>query len=217
MPSFTFAIPDIHGHNAILRKALNEIENRHSGGTIVFLGDYIDRGPNSKGVLDTLISGPISPDWSWITLAGNHERMPIYGMRSKKEAINWMLCGGYETLESYGEGNSKIPSHHLHFLKSLPEVYQDEHRIYVHAGFDHSTSTSEQSEETLLWSTYPDEFDEPFNARHIVHGHLQYNEPLLLTNRTCLDTGAFKSDILHIGVFEDATAGGPINIMEIHA
>ncbi len=229
--SLTYVIADMHGRYDLFVKALQFIEEDSPiGGTLIILGDFIDRGPQSRQIIETLIKGPSSDRWQWIVIQGNHEDIMIQAIVDFRKLDWWIKNGGGETLISYGyqEGDLllpfKIPEEHIWWLASLPLYHQDEHRIYVHAGVPPRKSVEKTSKYILQWMFYSQyetsgnikKFaDKPhLSGKHIVHGHHQSDKhPLLLPHRTNLDAGAFYTNRLAIGVFEDKP-GGPVKIIE---
>lgn len=191
-------------------KAIAAIEADAPTGTIVFLGDYIDRGPDSRGVIDRLIEGP-SAEWRWICLKGNHEAMMI-GAHAGDSSELWLANGGEETLASYG---GKIPQTHVTWCTALPLIYRDDHRVFIHAAIDPSLPLIEeaQSESVLLWKRYQLDEDEHADL-HVVHGHTPIESgPVIYSGRTNLDIGAVFNGRLAIGIFDDTIPGGPIRIL----
>jgi serine/threonine protein phosphatase 1 len=220
MTSTTYAIADLHGRDDLLEIALIEIAAR-GGGTVVFLGDYIDRGPGSRAVIERLIAGP--PEGQrWYTLMGNHEAFLLHAMEDAEGRAQWLDVGGREALISYGwsgQGEAemhRIPVAHRRWMRQLPQYHCDRHRIYVHAGVDPTLSLEAQTEQRLLWQIHTPETDLPYGDRHVVHGHEHRPDgPILKRNRTNLDTHAWHTGRLAVGVFEDAAAGGPTDLIEI--
>lgn len=223
--SRTYAIADIHGRLDLLKKAIARIETSPSGGTVVFLGDYIDRGPNSYGVIKRLMAGPGEPGWKWVNLAGNHEEWMIDSYNGGSSLADWLHCGGTRTLISYGHPAGRgikanpreyVLRHHIDWLRGLPFFYEDQHRVYVHAGLDESLPLTEQKQDTMQWMLYPAMADGGYRGKHVVHGHHQFPDgPLLLEGRTDLDTMAWYTGRLVVGVFDDDKPGGPVEIWEI--
>lgn len=210
--SETYAIADLHGRFDLLVKALSAIESHESQGTIVFLGDYIDRGPNSRQVLERLIAGPPA-GWRWVCLKGNHEEMMVDAIR-KGEPAGWLVNGGYETIQSYG-GNP--PEDHIRWCDELPMIHLDDHRAYVHAGVDPHLplNSRDQGSLNLLWRRYRDD-EEVCCERHIIHGHTPNSAgPVRLAGRTNLDTGAVFYGRLVVGVFANDVPGGPVELIAI--
>lgn len=223
--SKTYAIADLHGRYDLLLAAIERIElGNHSGGTIVFTGDYVDRGPQSRQIIERLIAGPSDPSrWKWICLQGNHEEIML-AVRADPELVGswWLPNGGGATLMSYGQKVGEladvgvIPQEHIDWLKSLPLIHVDEHRIFVHAGVDETIPLDKQSAQTMQWMIYPDGYAFGHGNRHVVHGHHQVEDgPLLFSGRTDLDTFAWFTGRLVIGVFDDEKAGGPMATIEI--
>lgn len=212
--TFTFVIPDLHGRIDLLDAAVAEIANM-APGRLLFLGDYVDRGPESRAVVERLMSEP-----SWLCLKGNHEAMMVNAIRGGRAPDHWLRNGGASTLLSYGHAEhgridlSIVPPAHIEWMSTLPVMHHDRHRIYVHAGIDEGVPIDKQQERTLLWKRYGDElaaFD-----RHVVHGHdAQLDGPILLPARTNLDGSAWQTGILHVGVFSDSEPGGPAEIITV--
>jgi len=99
--SKTYVIADIHGRYDLLSLALERIEANQSGGTVVFTGDYVDRGPASKQVMRRLMSGPFGDHWTWVCLKGNHEDMMVAACRGIADIGWWIGNGGSQTLQSF--------------------------------------------------------------------------------------------------------------------
>ena len=214
--SLTFAIPDLHGRLDLLEAALTAIEASAEMGTVVFLGDYVDRGPDSAQVLARLIAGP-PPNWRWICLKGNHEVMMSLALRNPDRLDWWIDNGGNTTILSYRDDRTMIVGH-LAWIDALPAIQVDAHRVYVHAGVDRAIPLAAQAEKVLLWKRYPLDVDEGHGDRHLVHGHdPNIDGPLRLDRRTDLDTWAWRTGRLVVGVFDDSRAGGPIDLLEVRA
>jgi serine/threonine protein phosphatase 1 len=223
-----YAIGDIHGRFDLMERAIAAIRahDRRGARRLVFLGDYVDRGPRSREVVERLIGLPEEEDAT--VLKGNHEDMMARALAPRNEAWlrRWLANGGGETLASYGVKETDDPFHevpeaHLAWMRGLPLTMSDGHRIYVHAGLAPRIPLADQSAEACLW------IREAFlRARaaelpaHVVHGHTPYwrekpepSLPELLPHRTNLDTGAFATGILSIGVFDPAAPGGPVEVL----
>lgn len=214
MRNYTFAIGDVHGCLLQLDKMLLAIEAYAPSGTVVFLGDYVDRGPDSKGVIDRLMAGP-KEGWGWTTLCGNHEEMLTLAYQGRCSFEWWRGNGGRETEISYG--GSVSPEHRM-WLEDLPMIYCDDHRIFVHAGFDEDKLESEQSADDLLWKRVPPDYSGQYHGKHLVHGHTpSRNNPETIGNRTNVDSGCVFRGKLSCAVFDDNKAGGPIDFIEVTA
>jgi serine/threonine protein phosphatase 1 len=215
--SLTYVIPDIHGRDDLLREALTGITARSGGeaGVIITIGDYVDKGPESKQVIDRLLSG-VAEGWSFVALKGNHDAMMVQALRDPAKMAVWMEKGGDAALASYGGDPAAVPQTHVAWLDRLRLVHVDAHRIYVHAGVDPGIPLDRQSETTLLWKRYPKGFPEGFGNFHVVHGHDNYPDgPLLYEGRTNLDTLAWRTGRLTVGVFDDARPGGPVDFIVV--
>jgi serine/threonine protein phosphatase 1 len=207
----TFVVPDLHGRYDLLFAALGKIRMSAEFGKVVFLGDYVDRGPASKAIIDRLIQGP--PDgWTWVFLKGNHEDMLLQCHDDTGSDFHWWANnGGTTTLDSYG---GKIDPDHLEWFAALPTYHADAHRVYVHAGLGENYDLADQPEAMTQWYRYPKGADVGYRGKHVVHGHTPQG-PELFPNRTNLDAGAWKHGTLCVGVFDDDTPGGPIHIMRV--
>jgi serine/threonine protein phosphatase 1 len=215
--SETFVIPDIHGRFDLLRDGFAAIAARSkgAGGTIVTIGDYVDKGPESKGVIDRLLAGA-GEGFELVTLKGNHDAMMVRALRDPSRMADWLAKGGDAALASYGSEPANVPQSHVDWLDRLRLFYLDAHRLYVHAGVDPELPLDRQSVETLLWKRYPKGFPAGFGNLHVVHGHDNHPDgPLLYAGRTNLDTLAWRTGRLTIGVFDDDKAGGPIDFIVI--
>lgn len=223
----TYVIADIHGRFDLLFAAMEKLAPLEPG-TIIMLGDYIDRGPMSRQVLELLVSGVIphpdvAPKWRRFFLKGNHEDIMWQTCRKLPSADWWLSNGGGETLRSYSNDlgrhrfdlNVVSPSH-LDWIEKLPTMIVDKHRIYVHGGVNADRSLNQQDEDDLLWKRHVPGDDDGHGRYHVVHGHTPFVEgPIGKVNRTNLDTMAYWTGRLVIGVFDDDIPGGPIKLIEV--
>jgi serine/threonine protein phosphatase 1 len=213
--TLTYVIPDIHGRYDLLNEGLAEITARGDAGVIVTIGDYVDKGPQSKQVVDRLLSD-VAEGWRLVALKGNHDAMMVEALRDPSRMAAWIAKGGDAALASYGGDPAAVPPIHIAWLDRLPLMHVDAHRIYVHAGVDPEFALDQQSEVTLLWKRYPKGFPGGFGDRHVVHGHDNFPEgPLLYEGRSNLDTLAWRTGRLTIGVFEDDRPGGPVDFIVV--
>jgi serine/threonine protein phosphatase 1 len=215
--SLTYVIPDIHGRDDLLGRALTEIAVRSGGeaGIIVTIGDYVDKGPDSRQVIDRLLSG-VAEGWRLITLKGNHDVMMEQALRDPARMASWMEKGGDAALASYGGDVDAVPQAHIAWLDRLQLMHVDAHRVYVHAGVDPEVPLDRQEEVTLLWKRYPKGYPSGFGELHVVHGHDNDPDgPLLYEGRTNLDTAAWRTGRLTVGVFDGDKAGGPVDFIVI--
>ena len=187
-----FAIGDIHGHfdklMALMRYCREFAEarsDRHA--EFILLGDYVDRGPASRQVLEFLDSKP----GNLRCICGNHEDFMVGALDGGNALANWLSNGGGETLASYREQFIRqIPASHLNLIASLPVYIDDGIRLFVHAGIDPGNPAARERR-TLLWTrTHPPETQ--LLDRFLVHGHtpVPTAKPELKRNRLNLDTGA---------------------------
>jgi serine/threonine protein phosphatase 1 len=221
--SLTFAIPDIHGRLDLLLSAMVRIIERSAGerSTIITLGDYVDRGPSSRQVIEYLM-GWKSNKLRLVSLKGNHEAMMWETCNNLAEIDWWMKNGGDQTLVSYGQPSQQglntrvVPAGHLQWIANLPLMHADKHRVFVHAAVDPTVPLDRQSEQTLLWKRYPEGFKLGHSHRHVVHGHhSNLQAPIVTKGRTNLDGLAWKTGRLVIGVFDDDRSGGASEFLEI--
>lgn len=230
----TYVVADLHGRYDLLQKALAEIEkDSPSGGRFICLGDFVDRGPQSREIIERFMAGP-PQNWEWIILQGNHEQLMIGGVQFPHGALGhwWHNNGAYGTLKSYGypevELEHCVPEEHVRWLSQLPVYYEDELRIYVHAGVPMDKDLEETKQQTLQWMMYRDGSSNWSDAeyhddgthksgKHVVHGHVQAeHHPDLRVGRTNLDAWAYHTGRLAIGVF-DEVAAAPKEILWVQA
>jgi calcineurin-like phosphoesterase family protein len=215
--SLTYVIPDIHGRSDLLCDGLATIAAhcRDDSAIIVTIGDYVDKGPESKAVIDRLISG-VDGRFGLIPLKGNHDALMIEGLRDSAKMAAWIAKGGDAALASYGGDPAAVPRAHIEWLERLRLMHVDQHRLYVHAGVDPDIPLDRQDEQTLLWKRYPKRFPAGYGKFHVVHGHDNCPDgPLLYEGRTNLDTAAWRTGRLTIGIFNDQTPGGPVDLIVI--
>jgi serine/threonine protein phosphatase 1 len=215
--SKTYVIPDIHGRHDLLSGGLAEItaRSRGNGGVIITIGDYVDKGPQSKQVVDLLRSG-VGEDFRLVALKGNHDALMIDALRDSLKMPTWLAKGGDSALASYGGDAADVPQSHIDWLDRLKLMHLDAHRLYVHAGVDPDLPLDRQDEHTLLWKRYAKGFPLGFGKYHVVHGHDNCpGGPLLYEGRTNLDTLAWRTGQLTIGVFDDDRPGGPVDLIVI--
>lgn len=221
-----YAIGDIHGQIHMLDDALRRIEA--DGGPeaqIVFLGDYVDRGPDSKTVLERLRAG-VAQGRNWTPLKGNHDRMFQWFLEEQprpdphlKITHSWLhpALGGVETLASYGvsvddserladvhaRAIAAVPDEHRSFLNGLRTSYQVGRFLFVHAGIRPEVVLEDQVENDLLWIREPFLSYDRAHPWLVVHGHTALKAPQDYGNRLNLDSGAGYGRPLSIAVLEE--------------
>lgn len=216
-----YVIGDIHGRLDLLDQVIDaihrDVEEHGPIALTVTLGDYIDRGPASRGVLDRLIGNPFPTPF--VALKGNHEALLEAFLANPAVGKQWRSLGGAETLYSYGvpggtlmagkdcaeaadQLRAALPAEHLSFLQSLKTSLSHGQYFLCHAGVRSGVPLESQQEEDLL--SIRDEFlnSKMDFGKIIVHGHTPHPEPEVLPNRINIDTGAFATGRLTCAVLE---------------
>jgi len=190
-----FAIGDIHGCSRAL-EALVDYAAPGSADVIVTLGDYIDRGPNSRAVLDFIID--LGEQSTLVAIRGNHEIMMLDAREQKSWLRPWLQYGGEETLRSYSPARDivgsfdDIPAEHIEFLENkLVSYYECDSHFFVHANADADVSLDEQSVATLYWRKYQDPAPH-CSGKIMVCGHSAQRSGVPESNghSICIDTWA---------------------------
>jgi serine/threonine protein phosphatase 1 len=222
-----YAVGDIHGCLEPLRQ-LHCLIREHAAdqpvphNVIVYLGDYIDRGQDSRGVIDLLREEPL-PGFERVYLKGNHEESLLQFLRDAQIGPQWFTYGGEATLYSYGvrpprqftdsaalkraqsEFAQKLPPEHLDFFNRLTLMHVEDDYLFVHAGVRPGVPLGRQDSKDLLWIR--DDFllsDEDF-GKIVVHGHSITEVPTTRHNRIGIDTGAFAGGRLTCLVLDGTT------------
>jgi serine/threonine protein phosphatase 1 len=190
MSSRLIAIGDIHGCDTALRSLLEAIQPTE-GDTLVALGDYVDRGPNSKGVIDQLIQ--LRSRCNLVALQGNHEEMMLDVIKEKKPHFRWLQYGGVETLDSYGFVGDLdiIPPEHHEFFDSMVNFYETDEFIFTHANYNATQCLEEMDVHTLRWLKLSDVTPPPHQSgkRAVVgHTHDRGGEIFDMGYVLCIDT-----------------------------
>ena len=216
--ALVYAIGDVHGRLDLMTKMLEAIRadahasNYFARPHVIFLGDYIDRGPESRGVIQHLVELWASGEFQLECLFGNHEERMLDFLGDERYGPAWMRCGGEAALLSYGvrppplaEAEAKawtrtrdelddvLPPSHLRFLFSLRDMAQIGDYAFVHAGVRPGVPLDDQDPKEMRWIRRPFlDHEEPFE-KVIVHGHTPVEKPKIGGNRINVDTGAFLS------------------------
>lgn len=227
-----FAIGDIHGRADLLEKLLSQLEaqgpaDTRDGGApvVVFLGDYVDRGPDSRGVIDMILSGR-PHGYERRFLRGNHEQAMVAFAAAPLENRAWLLQGGAETLTSYGvlppsplqatevdwlkaaaDLNLALPDEHRAFLDGLERYVELGDYAFVHAGIDAARSLAEQTDDDLYWSRQRFLNSKRRFSHRVVHGHTPAAAPYADARRVGVDTGAYASGTLTAARLEGEHVG----------
>jgi len=183
------AVGDIHGQREKLARLMEKVKPTPED-ELVFLGDYIDRGPDAKGVIEYLIAlQKRLPRAHFIR--GNHEQMLLDYLEEGDELGFYLYNGGGATLSSYErDGRPDIPLHHLEFLRNLPFYHQTDEFIFVHAGLRPPLPLEEQDPQDLLWIRQEFLRSSYSWGKTVVFGHTPVSEPSFAPERIALDTGA---------------------------
>jgi serine/threonine protein phosphatase 1 len=185
----TIAIGDIHGCSDALASVLRSVDPQIDD-TIITLGDYVDRGIDSKGVIDMLIR--LVGDCRLVPILGNHDEMMLRANDSKPAFEEWLEFGGITTLDSYEATGlmSHIPDSHFRFLRSCRSWFETDRHFFVHANYDPNLPLDQQDERTLRWLSLRDFVPGPhLSGKVAVVGHTPQPEILNLGHLICLDTG----------------------------
>ncbi|MBW1990690.1 MAG: serine/threonine protein phosphatase [Deltaproteobacteria bacterium] len=197
-----YAIGDIHGCLDQLKRLLKQVNPDLHRHRLVFIGDYIDRGPDSKGVVDYIINlRKQFPPENIICLKGNHEAMFLDFLNGVQPEL-FLFNGGGSTLRQYwGEDWERhqpwrLPPEHEEFYANLKLYYVTDNYIFVHGGLKPGVPLEEQREEDLLWIR--GEFIASFEdfGRRVVFGHTPLRYPLVMPNKIGIDTGCVYGNFL---------------------
>jgi len=220
-----YAVGDVHGRLDLLEQLLEMIEadavKRPERKTyIVFLGDFIDRGPASAGVVEKLRT--YSPSFAKpIFIAGNHEEVFLRVLGGEDRILrDWLNFGGAECVQSYGIDPEKLgrlepaaaikrlreamPKAHVEFLESLADTFRFGSYLFVHAGIRPGIELMHQDQFDLRWIREPFLSDEEEHGMIVVHGHTIVPDVEERANRICIDTGAYRTGVLTAIGLEEA-------------
>jgi serine/threonine protein phosphatase 1 len=190
-----YAIGDIHGCLAKMNRLLDRIAEETAGKPVrlIFLGDYIDRGPDSRGVIERLMTLQRERPDDVICLRGNHEAMALASVASDEYEEYWRANGGATTLASFAVSHARdLPADVIAWMDALLYAYDDGLRYFVHAGIDPAKPLAQQNDHDRIWIREPFLSSRETFERLIIHGHtpLMTAKPDVRTNRINLDTGA---------------------------
>jgi len=209
-----YAVGDVHGRHDLLTRLLDRIFEDAAAyeatPTIVFLGDYIDRGEHARDTIDLLIKLAERPEAETVFLMGNHEQMLLHFLHEPLSGSRWLRYGGLQTLMSYGVGGvgnlhaegeaSRFRSAliealgpHLGFIEGLRVSHRAGNLFFAHAGADPALPTDEQDVATLLWGCKSFQTTDRDDGVWVVHGHFVVETPAAEHGRIAVDTGAYFS------------------------
>jgi serine/threonine protein phosphatase 1 len=216
-----YAIGDIHGCDAQLatlhEKIAEDLVRRPVPAPLLLhIGDYVDRGPDSAGVVERLLRSNLIDHVPVINLKGNHEQTMLDALSGDRAAgTDWLFQGGRPALESYGadpDGPRErwadaVPAPHLDFLRNLAMSHQEGGYLFVHAGIRPGVPLETQAPEDLLRIRQPFLYSNQSFGAVVVHGHTPVKAPVVRANRIDIDTGAAFGGLLTCAVLEGATIG----------
>ena len=188
-----FAVGDIHGALDKLSAMLDKLVIDRKTDSLLFIGDYVDRGPQSFEVVDLLVEVKrLYPET--IFLRGNHEAMFLEYL-SGENRFNFLANGGHSTLEGYRRRAAPddplpVPAEHLTFLESTVLRHETDRYIFVHAGMRPRIPLAQQVERDLLWIRHDFIQSDCDFGKQVVFGHTPFKEPLVTRHKIGIDTGA---------------------------
>ena len=187
------AIGDIHGCSIALKALIDAIDPQPDD-TIIPLGDYVDRGIDSKGVLDQLME--LSDRCNLFPILGNHDQMMLHAKDGRSDFQFWLNCGGDAALDSYGSSGrlDLIPRNHIRFLESCRSYFETDTHIFIHANYQPDVPLDQQDDHTIRWLSLRDYVPPKrhCSGKVVVVGHTPRSEILDLKYLICLDTGVWK-------------------------
>lgn len=216
-----YAVGDIHGCDAQLAvlhaMIADDLARRPvEQAVLVHVGDYVDRGADSAGVLRRLLNGPPIPGVTTINLVGNHDETMLHALSGDRPAAtDWLFAGGRAALESYGidpdspreTWPERVPADHLAFLRELTLSHREGGYLFVHAGIRPGVALDRQAREDLLRMRQPFLYSEAEFGAVVVHGHTPVKAPVVRHNRIAIDTGAVFGGKMTCLVLEGDTLG----------
>ena len=223
--SRVYGIGDIHGRYDLLAELRRSIlSDAQTTGcerrVIVYLGDYVDRGPDSREVIDLLVNEPL-PGFEAAYLRGNHEAFLLSFLEDESVGLVWTMNGGEATCRSYGvdlqaapngrdrmlwlqdELHTHIPSAHKAFFDELSLSHCEGDYLFVHAGLRPGVPLEGQDPEDLMWIREPFLSSERDHGKVVIHGHTPTSDPVVRSNRIGIDTGACFGGPLTAVVLEE--------------
>ena len=230
-----YAIGDIHGRDDLVRRlhrrigedaaeSANDANDKNLAKVVVYLGDYVDRGPGSFDVVEHLLGAPLE-GFEAVHLKGNHEDFLLRFWEDGSLGEAWLMNGGLETLRSYGvevldvdpgvAGDAlaevrrrlrqALPPGHLDFFRGLRSWHVEGDYLFVHAGLRPGVPLDQQKDQDLLWIRHEFLDSGADFGKVVVHGHTIAPEVHIAPNRIGIDTGAYYSGRLTCLVLEGAT------------
>ncbi len=216
-----YAIGDIHGCaeqlDALHAQIAADLAARPvPEPVLVHVGDYVDRGPDTAGVLARLAAGSPIPGVATVNLLGNHENTMLEALSGERAAAtDWLFAGGRPSLESYGvdpdspreSWPAHIPPEHIAFLRGLKLMHREGGYVFVHAGVRPGTPLEQQARDDMLRMRQPFLYSEIDFGAVVVHGHTPVKHAVVKHNRIAIDTGAVFGGPMTCLVLEDDRMG----------
>ena len=215
-----YAIGDVHGYPGKLRQlhaaVAADLARRPAAATLVHLGDYIDQGPDSAGVVALLAEGPALPGVTVVNLMGDHERMLLDALSGDRAAAtDWLWAGGREALASWGlppdlprdAWEGALPPTHIALLRGLALTHREGDYLFVHAGIRPGVALAQQTPDDLVTMRQPFLWSEDDFGYVVVHGHSSTPSVSITKNRIAMDTGAGLGEKLTCAVLEEDLIG----------
>ena len=190
-PARTICIGDIHGCSSALQRLIEQVQPGWDD-RVVLLGDYIDRGPDTRDVIEQLWK--LQDRSNLVPLQGNHELMLLRALHQPAQFDGWLQFGGAETLASYGGSLESIPADHFDFFRNCRPWFETETHLFVHANYDPDLSLSQQPETLLFWQHLSEFLPSPHcSGKVAIVGHTpQPNGEILdMGHLVCLDTHCY--------------------------
>jgi serine/threonine protein phosphatase 1 len=215
----TLVIGDIHGCTTALRTLIGEVKPTPDD-TLVTLGDYVDRGPDSKGTLDFLLE--LETKTNLVALLGNHEILFLDALLGRIDAASWLAVGGHETMLSYDPKDpfprsDKVPDSHIDFLvRRCRRHHEDARHLFVHANANAYYPLEQQTDDWLFWTRFDDAFPHT-SGKKMICGHTAQKTglPSVRPYAICIDTWVYGEGWLTCldlgnGTFVQANQAGEI-------
>jgi serine/threonine protein phosphatase 1 len=216
-----YAVGDIHGCDAQLANlheviAEDAMRRPVDHAVLLHIGDYVDRGADTAGVLRRLLRDPLIPSMQVVNLVGNHDETMLMALSGDRPAAtDWLFAGGRPALESYGVNPDSpretwpenVPPEHLDFLRNLTLTHREGGYFFVHGGVRPGVPLDRQAREDLLRMRQPFLYSEMDFGAVVVHGHSPVKEPVVRHNRIAIDTGAVFGGKMTCVVLEGETLG----------
>lgn len=218
MSNLFAVVGDVHGMLNELQELIKRIEQRHPEAEIIFVGDLVDRGPDSRGVV-ALVKSMVESGKARC-VSGNHERMMVDGIadlgadRHTDNLRMWLGNGGQQAIASYAGRESDL-NEHIPWMMALPVKIEFDHHVIVHAGLDPRVSLAEQPEETMLWIRDRFLLHPLMFEKYVIHGHTPTHSIDERHNRCNVDSASCFGGMLSAAVFDKTRRGGPIDKISV--